>query len=41
MDNFGNIFFDKFEIVIKKKWNIYLFLLEKKEFLFLFEVILI
>lgn len=39
MDNFGNIFFDKFEIVIKK-WNIYLFLLEKKMILFLFEMIL-
>lgn len=35
MDNFGNIFFDKFEIVIKK-WNIYLFLLEKKnDFVFI------
>lgn len=40
-DNPGNILFDKLEIVIKKKWNIYLFLLEKKKFLFSFEVTLI
>lgn len=32
-DNPGNILFDKLEIVIKK-WNIYLFLLEKKWFCF-------
>lgn len=34
-DNPGNILFDKLEIVIKK-WNIYLFLLEKKnDFVFI------
>lgn len=36
-DNPGNILFDKLEIVIKKKWNIYLILLEKKMILFSFE----
>lgn len=39
MDNPGNILFDKLEIVIKK-WNIYLFLLEKKMILFSFEMTL-
>lgn len=38
-DNPGNILFDKLEIVIKK-WNIYLFLLEKKMILFSFEMTL-
>lgn len=39
MDNFGNIYFDKFEIVIKIMKYLFIFI-RKKMILFLFEMIL-
>lgn len=35
MDNFGNIFFDKFEIVIKKMKYLFIFIRKKNDFVFI------